>query len=39
MLATNFGFRAAELGKIEALVQKHEAEFLEAWHGYFGTQG
>jgi hypothetical protein len=39
LLAANFGFRAVELSKIESLVEEHRIEFLEAWHGYFGTAG
>jgi hypothetical protein len=39
MLAINFGFRSVELGKIESLVEEHRIAFLEAWHGYFGTEG
>lgn len=34
----NFGFSAVELGKIESLVEKHEAEFLKEWNGHFGIE-
>ena len=33
--AYNFGFGAKELGRIERLVQEHEADLLKAWHEYF----
>lgn len=36
-LAKNIGFNAKELRKLEALVQEHQAELLEAWHGNFGN--
>lgn len=36
-LNRNLGFGAAELRRIERLVREHSTEFLEAWHGYFGT--
>jgi Domain of unknown function (DUF4160) len=38
-LARNFGFPAKELRRLQKLVMKHQAEFLEAWHGHFGTGG
>ena len=38
-LARNFGFTAKELRRIQKLVDQHQAEFLEAWHGHFGTDG
>ena len=37
-LARNIGFRPRELRKIQALVEEHRAELLEAWHGYFGHE-
>lgn len=37
-LARNFGFDATELRKIERAVEEHEADLLEAWHGFFGTK-
>ncbi len=36
-LAKNIGFSAKELRKLEGLVQEHQAELLEAWHGYFSN--
>ena len=36
-LARNLGFSPSELRKIERLVQKHQNELLEAWHGWFGN--
>jgi hypothetical protein len=36
-LARNFGFNARELGVLQEIVTKRQAELLEAWHGYFGT--
>ncbi|MGB2621363.1 MAG: DUF4160 domain-containing protein [Candidatus Acidiferrum sp.] len=37
-LARNFGFSAAELHRVESLVEEHATEFIEAWNGHFGTQ-
>jgi hypothetical protein len=31
-LASNYGFRAQELNKIERIVQEHKEELLEAWN-------
>jgi len=36
-LARNIGFRAHELRRIQNLVERHQTELLEAWHGNFGT--
>ena len=36
-LARNFGFSAHELRTIQKIIEKHQDEFMEAWHGYFGT--
>ncbi len=36
-LARNSGFTPQELRRIQKLAVQHRAEFLEAWHGYFGT--
>ena len=36
-LARNLGFGAKELNRIQRLVQKHEAELVEAWNEYHGT--
>ena len=35
-VARSIGFRAHEISGIVALTEQHRAEFLEAWHGYFG---
>jgi len=35
-LANNKGFPAKELNKLYALVTKHQKQFLNEWHGYFG---
>ncbi|MHB1037857.1 MAG: DUF4160 domain-containing protein [Pirellulales bacterium] len=37
-LARNLGFKANELRAVLALVQEHQADFLEAWNGYFGIE-
>ena len=36
-LARNLGFNARELTILERLVENNRKEFLEKWHGYFGT--
>ena len=36
-LARNLGFSARELTRIEALVEDHRQELIEAWNGYFGA--
>jgi Domain of unknown function (DUF4160) len=36
-LARNFGFGASELRRVQSLVIEHQAQLLEAWHGYFGS--
>lgn len=36
-LARNLGFNARELTRLQKLVVKHQSEFLEEWHGHFGT--
>ncbi len=38
-LARNFGFSPKELRGIQRLVNEHQAEFLEAWHGHLGAGG
>jgi hypothetical protein len=38
-LARNIAFSAKELLRLQRLVREHQVEFLEAWHGYFGTSG
>ena len=35
-LARNLGFGAAELRRVQRLVEEHELRLLEAWHEYFG---
>jgi hypothetical protein len=37
-LARNLGFGARELRRIQALLERHQAELLEAWHGDFGDE-
>ena len=38
-LARNIGFSAQELGEAQRLVrEEHREDFLEAWHGFFGTR-
>jgi hypothetical protein len=34
-LEYNRGFAGTELNKVEALVQQHETELVQAWHDYF----
>jgi hypothetical protein len=36
-LARDAGFSARELGDVLWLVRAHQAQLLEAWHGFFGT--
>ena len=36
-LARNLGFSARELNRIQAMVDNHREDLLEAWHGYFGA--
>ncbi|MEN8215639.1 MAG: DUF4160 domain-containing protein [Pseudomonadota bacterium] len=36
-LASNLGFKAKELNKLNSLVVEHQDTFLEAWYGYFGS--
>lgn len=35
-LASNLGFRPAELRKIRRILMEHEAALVEAWHEHFG---
>ena len=37
-LARNWGFPAAELGRIEAVIIVNEEALLEAWYEFFGTE-
>ncbi len=39
VLARNFGFNAGELGRIETIIEDNQQKLLEAWNGYFGTNG
>ena len=39
VLARNFGFNSGELGRIEAILEDNQQKLLEAWNGYFGTNG
>jgi hypothetical protein len=36
-LATNLGFSAVELKKIEKIAISKQKEFLEAWYDFFGS--
>ena len=36
-LAKNIGFSEKEIRKLKSLVEEHQAELLEAWHGFFGS--
>jgi hypothetical protein len=38
-LARNSGFSAKELGTVQSLVEDNQRKFIEAWNGYFGTEG
>jgi hypothetical protein len=38
-VANNLGFGARELDRLAAVVRQHEADFLRAWHDYFGIGG
>jgi len=38
-LARNLGFSPKELRRIQRLVDEHQTEFLEAWHGHLGAGG
>ncbi len=35
-LVRSQGFRPSDLTRLRALVIEHRAEFMEAWHAYFG---
>jgi hypothetical protein len=37
-LASNYGFRAVELNKIENVIVEHQIELLEAWDEHFGSE-
>ncbi|MGH7102496.1 MAG: DUF4160 domain-containing protein [Acetobacteraceae bacterium] len=39
LLASNAGFSARELGEVLRLARTRQVQFLEAWHGFFGTDG
>jgi hypothetical protein len=36
-LASNIGFSARELRKLQEVVQDNQAALLEAWNGHFGS--
>jgi hypothetical protein len=38
-LASNIGFSAKELRKLQLIVQENQKNLLEAWYGYFGNSG
>lgn len=38
-LARNLGFSGKELRRIQKIITQHQAEFVEAWDGYFGADG
>lgn len=38
-LARNFGFSPKELRRIKRIVDEHQEQFLEAWHGHLGASG
>ena len=38
-LARILGFSPKELRRLQKLVTKHQAAFLETWHGHLGTDG
>lgn len=38
-LVRNFGFSAAEVNRVQSIVESHQEQLLEAWHGYFGAGG
>ncbi len=35
-LATKYGFRPAELRKIQRILEEHEERLVEAWHEHHG---
>ena len=35
-LASNYGFSVRDLNEIEAIIERHHMELLEAWHEHFG---
>lgn len=37
-LARNLGFSAVELRRILDMLEEHQSDLLEAWHGYFGDE-
>ena len=36
-LASNIGFSAKELRKLQLIIQENQKNLLEAWYGYFGN--
>jgi len=37
-LARNLGYSARELRAIQLIIEEHQGNLLERWHGYFGTE-
>ncbi|MGO8792196.1 MAG: DUF4160 domain-containing protein [Terriglobia bacterium] len=37
-LARNLGFSARESRRIQSLLEDHQTELMEAWHGNFGDE-
>jgi hypothetical protein len=37
-IASNYGFRAYELNKIQQIIEKHQLELLEAWNEYINRK-
>ena len=37
-LSRSVGFQAKEIAAIMGLVREHREQWVEAWHGYFGTE-
>lgn len=37
-LARNMGFNPKDLTHLQRMIKAHQTEFLEAWHGYFGSE-
>jgi hypothetical protein len=35
-LASNYGFRASDLNRIEHIIEEHQTRLVEAWYEYFG---
>ena len=37
-IASNYGFKAHELNKIEKIIEKHQIKLLEAWNEYLDRE-